>query len=81
MIDFNSDEDIRRILKSAYEPAVPSPGFREQLLEYLTHEVVGTHHPIWRRTKLWVPIAVTVISAVIGYGVWLSLGVVSTLSP
>lgn len=32
------DEDIRRLVKSTYKPAAPSPEFRERLLEELREE-------------------------------------------
>ena len=84
MIDFNSEEDIRRLLKSAYKPVVASPELKEQLLERLTYEVdaaLSASRPVWERPRLWVPIVASIISAVIGYGVWLSLNVVPTLAP
>lgn len=85
MIDFNSEEDVRRLLKSACEPVVTSPELKERLFERLRLEAdraaLSASHPVWRRPKLWVPIAAVIISAVIGYGVWLSLSIVPTLSP
>ncbi len=85
MIDFDNDEDIKRLLRSVYKPVAPSPELKEQLLKRLTLEVSGAtlmaSHPLWERPKLWLPIAVSAISVVIGYGVWLSLNVVPTLLP
>lgn len=85
MIDFNSEEDIKRLLKSVYESGAPSPELKDRLLESLTLEaggaVLNTSLPLWNRPKLWVPIVVAVISGVIGYGVWLSLNIVPTLLP
>ncbi|MBE9512938.1 MAG: hypothetical protein IMY77_02635 [Chloroflexi bacterium] len=85
MIDFNSEEDIKRLLKSVYKSGAPSPELKERLLESLTLEAGGaalnTSYPLWKRPRLWLPIAVAVISGVIGYGVWLSLNVVPTLLP
>ena len=82
MIDFNSEEDIRRLLKSACEPEAPSPEFRGQLLERLTLEAGDTvlPQPRWGRLRLWLPIAVAIILAAIGYGIWLSLNVVPMLA-
>ncbi len=75
MKDFNSEEDVERIVKSAYRPTVPAPEFKEQLFERLTHEgtVLSAPRPIRERPKVWVPIAATIVSVVIGYGIWLSL--------
>jgi len=85
MRDFNNEEDIGRLLKSAYQPVVPSPEFKEQVLERLTLEVgaavLSASRPLWERPKLWAPIVAAVISGIIGYGVWLSLNVAPTLLP
>jgi len=85
VIDFNSEEDIKRLLKSVYKSGAPSPELKDRLLESLTLEaggaVLNTSLPLWNRPKLWVPIVVAVISGVIGYGVWLSLNIVPTLLP
>ena len=84
-MDFNNEEDIRHLLKSAYTPVVPPPELRKQLFERLTLEAsgatLGAPHSLWERPKLWVPIAVAIISGLIGYGAWLSLNVVPTLLP
>ena len=82
MRDFNNEEDIGRLLKSAYQPVVPSPELKDQVLERLTLEVgavLSASRPLWERPKLWAPIVAAVISGIIGYGVWLSLNVVPTL--
>ena len=76
MLDPDNDEDVRRLLKSLHEPAVSSVEFEERLLERLRHEVSATKtapHSRWGRPKLWGPIAASLISAVISYGIWLSL--------
>ena len=78
MIDFdNNEEEIRRLLRSTYKPASLSPELKEKLHERLMHEGRATlpreHHLRYGRPKVWVPIAATVISMVIGYGIWLSL--------
>ena len=76
MIDLDKDEDVRRLLKSVYKPAVPSAEFKERLLERLRREVSATKtvpHSRWGRPRLWVPIAASIISVAIGYGIWLSL--------
>lgn len=85
MIDFDNDQDIKRLLRSVYKPVAPSPELKEQLLKRLTLEASGValraSRPLWERPKLWLPIAVSAISGVIGYGAWLSLNVVPTLLP
>ena len=85
MIDFNNEEDIKRLLKSAYKPVAPSPELKGRVLERLTLEVSGAAlsvpYPLWERPKLWAPIVGAVILVVIGYGVWLSLNVAPALLP
>ena len=78
MEDFdNNEEDIRRLLRSTYEPGTLSPELKEQLHERLMREgsaaLSREHHLRYGRPKVWVPIAAVGISAVIGYGIWLSL--------
>ena len=76
MINLDNDEDVRRMLKSAYKPAAPPPEFKEQLLERLRREVSATKtvpHSRWGRPRVWVPIVASIISVAIGYGIWLSL--------
>ena len=85
MIDLNNEEEIRRLLKSACKPAVPSPELKDRLRQRLTLEagsaVLSTcHSPVgWTRSGLIVAAVVT--SGAIGYGVWLSLNVVPALVP
>jgi len=84
MIDFNNEENITKLLKSACQPAVTSPELKERLIERLRLEAersLSVSYPVWKRPKLWVPIAAATISAVIGYGIWLSLNVVPRLIP
>ena len=73
----NNEEKIKRLLKSAYQPVVPSPELREQLLERLTLASCATstsvHQPAWQRLRIWMPIAASITAAAITYGVWLSL--------
>ena len=80
-IELDSDEDAQKLLKSSYQPAVSSSEFKEQLLERLRREVSATEtvpHSRWGRPGLWVPIAASIISVAIGYGIWLSLTKVLT---
>lgn len=85
MMDFNNEEEIGRLLKSACKPAAPSPELKEGLRQRLTFEagsaVLSTgHSPVgWTRPGLIA--AAAVISGAIGYGVWLSLNVVPALVP
>jgi len=44
MIDLDSEEDIRRLLKSVYKPATPSPEFKKRLLERLRREAEAGRH-------------------------------------
>jgi len=84
MIDFNNEENIRKLLKSARKSAVTSPELKERLVEVLKLEAersLSVSYPVWKRPKLWVTIAAATISAVIGYGVWLSLNLVPGLIP
>jgi len=84
LIDFNNDEDVKKLLKAAYEPVTPSPELKEEQLKNLAEvgdAALGAPYPLWRQPKLWIPIAAGLISAAIGYGVWLSLNVVPTFIP
>jgi hypothetical protein len=80
MADFASEDEIRELLKSVYLPAAPSPEFKNQLLQNLTHRG-GITPPLWKKPRLWVPIAASAISAVIGYGIWLGQTIGATLVP
>lgn len=80
MADFTSEDEIRELLKSVYPPAAPSPEFKNQLLQNLVHGG-GITPPLWRQPRLWVPIAASAISAVIGYGIWLGQTIGATLVP
>jgi len=85
MMDFNNEEEIGKLLKSACKPVAPSPELREGLRQRLTLEagsaVLSTcHSPVgWTRSGLIA--AAVVISGAIGYGIWLSLNVVPALVP
>ena len=84
-MDFNNEEEIGRLLKSACKPVAPSPELKSGLRQRLTLEVGSVvlstgHSPAgWTRSGLIV--AAVVISGAIGYGVWLSLNVVPALIP
>jgi hypothetical protein len=84
-MEFNSEDDIRNLVKSAYRPARPPAELKKQLLERLTLAVsdanIGVSRPLWEQPRVLVPILVAVISGLIGYGAWLSLNVVPTLLP
>jgi hypothetical protein len=71
MANFTSEDEMKELLKSACPPAAPSPEFKDQLLQDLTRSVKGTTRLRWRQTRVLVPIAVTLISVAIGYGIWL----------
>ncbi len=84
-MEFNSEDDIRNLVKSAYGPARPPAKLKKQILERLTLETSGTKmgvsHPLWEQPRVLVPILVAIVSGLVGYGAWLSLNVVSTLLP
>ena len=85
MDNFDSDDDIKRLLKAAYEPVAPPPEVRTGVLECLTLEagrvILRVSRPLWERPRLVVPVLVAVIAGLIGYGAWLSLNLVPTLLP
>lgn len=85
MMDFNNEEEIGRLLKSACKPTAPSPELKEGLRQRLTLEagsaVLSTGPSLVGRTRLGLIVAAVVISGAIGYGVWLSLNVVPALIP
>ena len=77
MTSNDNEEEIKRLPKSAYQPAAPSLELREQLLKRLTREscAVSTsvYQPAWQRLRVWMPIAISLTAAAVAYGVWLSL--------
>ena len=84
-MDFNNEEEIGTLLKSACKPAVPSPELKEGLRRRLTLEagsaVLSTGPSPVGRTRSGLIVAAVVVSGAIGYGVWLSLNVVPALVP
>jgi len=85
MMDFNNEEEIGRLLKSACKPVVPSPELKGGLRQRLTLEagsaVLSTGHSSVGWTRSGLIVAAAVISGAIGYGVWLSLNVAPALIP
>ncbi len=81
MAGLTGENEIRELLKSACPPAAPSPEFKDQLLQDLTHRVEGLTRPRWRQPKVGASIAAAVISAAIGYGIWLGQAMEATLLP
>ena len=81
MADFISEDEIRELLKSVCPPAAPPPEFKDQLLQDLIRGVEGLTRPRWSQPRLLVPIAAALISAAIGYGIWLGQAVEATLAP
>jgi hypothetical protein len=71
MANFTSEDEMKELLKLACPPAALSPEFKDQLLQDLTRGVEGAPRPRWRRPRVLVPIAATLISIAIGYGIWL----------
>ncbi len=84
-MDFNNEEEIGRLVKSACKPAVPSPELKEGLRRRLTLEagsaVLSTGHSLVGWTRSGLIAATAVVSGAIGYGIWLSLNVVPALVP
>ena len=84
-MQFNDEEAIRNLVKSAYRPVTPPPALKEQLLNRLTLDVsgagVGVSRRPWEQPRFMIPILAAVISGLIGYGAWLSLNVAPTLLP
>ncbi len=84
-MEFNSEDDIRNLVKSAYRPTRPPAELKKQLLEHLTLETsgakMGISRPLWEQPRVLVPVLVAITSGLIGYGAWLSLNVVPTLLP
>ena len=81
MANFTSEDEMKELLKSACPPAAPSPEFKDQLLQDLTRGVEGATRPRWRRPRVLLPIAATLISVAIGYGIWLGQAAEVTLLP
>ena len=71
MANFTSEDEMKELLKSACPPVAPLPEFKDQLLHDLTHGAEGATHPRWKRPRVLVPIAATLISVAVGYGIWL----------
>jgi len=81
MAGFTSEDEIKELLKSVCPPAVPSPEFKDQLLQDLTYRAEGLTRRRWRQPRLLVPIAATLTAVAIGYGIWLGQAVEATLAP
>jgi len=81
MANFTSEDEIKELLKSACPPVAPSPEFKDYLLQDLTSGAEGATRPRWRQPRVLVPIAATLISVTIGYGIWLGQAVEATLAP
>jgi hypothetical protein len=68
---------MEKLLRTIYKPVAASPEFKEGLLEHLTHELDSKSGqltmPLWKQPRLFVSIAVVLIIAAIGYGIWLPL--------
>jgi len=85
MNDINNEESIRQILQATYKPVVASSTFKDELRKQLRDEVAAKAKevaiPVWKRLRLWVPIAVVLVVASIGYGIWLPLASGPTITP
>lgn len=84
-MDFDNEEKVRRLLKSACKPVAPPHEFKSGLRQRLILEVdniaSGSSHSLVGWTRSGLIVAAAVISAAIVYGVWLSLNVVPALVP
>jgi hypothetical protein len=72
-----NEEDIRTLLKGAWQPAVASDEFRQQLLERLRHEVSRQAAPSPRRHWFKVALAAIAIAALALIGYFVLFPVVS----
>lgn len=81
-LDFSSEENISKILESAFEQASSPSEYRAMLLQNLKHAVQAQEapRPIWKLTD-WAIIAAIIILAIIAYGIWLPQHVVTSLFP
>lgn len=79
MKDVGIGENTERKLQEAFEPAKLSIVYREQLLRELISKTSSvmkeSNSRFWEKAELWVAVAVVVILAVIGYGIWLPYSV------
>lgn len=85
-MSINNEENMKELLQAIYKPVVASSEFKEGLLKRLADKVSGEAGeqpaiPLWRRQKLWVAVAVVLILAAIGYGVWLPLEGMANVTP
>ena len=74
-INIDSEKKMKKLLQTIYKPVAASSEFREGLLKRLTHEFGSESSeltmPLWKQPRLFVSIAVVLILAAIGYGIWL----------
>jgi len=79
MEDVGIGENTEKKLQEAFEPAKLSIVYREQLLRELISKTSGTMKKsksrFWKKPEVWVAVAVVVILAIIGYGIWLPYSV------
>jgi hypothetical protein len=81
MADFNNEERIKELVRTACPSAAPSSEFRAQLLQNLSSGAYGTDQQRWRQPKFWIPLTAGIISAFIGYGAWLGQTMSAMVSP
>ena len=85
MSDCNDDDSLERMLKSAFKPVKAPPELKKKLLERLVVEsdivTAGASVALRDKPRIWIPIAVAIIAAIIGYGIWLSANFSATLLP
>ena len=76
MNNINNDKEMKKIVKSLYEPVTPSPELKKRLFARLSEEASGESNRarlMLARSRVLIPVGAVIIAAVIGYGVWLSL--------
>jgi hypothetical protein len=72
----SDEEDLKRLIKAVYSPVSPPPGLRECLRERLTLEAaegMRAGRSLPGHPKVWLTVAIGLISGAIGYSAWLSL--------
>jgi len=83
--NFNDEETMKELVRSACPPAAPSSEFKAQLLRDLSSGASGGEQGAgrqrWCQPRFWIPMAAGVISAFIGYGALLGQTMSAMVSP
>lgn len=69
MLDHNSEDGLRKMLKEAYKPASASPEFKERLRKRLIDAASSQPgpQPLWLRPLVWAPVAAALAVGLIAY--------------